>query len=31
MSGQRGQVRGVGRVGGRVACEAVLAFTLVDK
>jgi UDP-3-O-[3-hydroxymyristoyl] N-acetylglucosamine deacetylase/3-hydroxyacyl-[acyl-carrier-protein] dehydratase len=31
MKGNRGQVRGVGRVASRVACEAVLTFTLVDQ
>jgi UDP-3-O-[3-hydroxymyristoyl] N-acetylglucosamine deacetylase / 3-hydroxyacyl-[acyl-carrier-protein] dehydratase len=30
MKGQTGQVRGVGTVGGRVVCEAVLMFTLID-
>jgi UDP-3-O-[3-hydroxymyristoyl] N-acetylglucosamine deacetylase/3-hydroxyacyl-[acyl-carrier-protein] dehydratase len=30
MKGQTGQVRGTGSVGGRVVCEAVLMFTLVD-
>ncbi len=30
MKGQTGQVRGVGKVAGRVVCEAQLMFTLVD-
>lgn len=30
MKGQTGQVRGVGTVAGRVVCEAMLMFTLVD-